>query len=60
MIEITCSKPQKKHLIDAIAASGECIFPQRKALCGFDPDSDCKKCLEKKIKWHTGKDGAKK
>lgn len=51
MIEIKCSKAQKRKMIDALARV--CLFPRRQPFCAFDKDMTCEKCLEKNIKWEV-------
>lgn len=54
MIEITCTKTEKTRIIDALAHSGfPCLFPRKAAFCSLDRASDCRDCLEKKIRWNV-------
>lgn len=45
MIEIKCTKQQKTKIIEALSCF--CLF----TFCPMSPDIDCKKCVEKNIKW---------
>ena len=51
MIEIKCSKRQKKIIQESLLNPEGCLWPQRQLTCIYDPNADCKKCFEKKIKW---------
>lgn len=51
MIEIKCSKRQKKIIQTSLLNPDGCLWPQKKLTCIFDPNMDCTKCFEKNIKW---------
>lgn len=51
MVEIKCSKVQKKKIIASLLNPDGCIFPQRRKNCIYDKDASCEKCFEKNIKW---------
>lgn len=51
MIEIKCSKRQKKIIIESLLNPNGCLFPRKRPYCIYDPNADCKSCVEKKIKW---------
>lgn len=54
MIEITCTKTEKKKIIDApLRMDLPCLFPHTAKMCAVDyANYNCKKCLETKIKWN--------
>lgn len=51
MVEIKCSKKQKKIIIASLLNPDGCLFPVKRKSCMYDKDADCKKCFEKNIKW---------
>ncbi len=52
MIEITCTNAEKRKIIKALSVmETPCLFPKSMKSCAFDLTMDCKKCLERKIKW---------
>lgn len=54
MIEITCTKAEKKKLIEVLKVMPiPCLFPKKANTCFLDPkNNNCEKCLETKIKWN--------
>lgn len=51
MIEIKCNRRQKKVIMESLLNPDGCLFPRKKSRCTYDPDADCKKCIEENIKW---------
>ena len=52
MIEIKCTKTQKRKIIEALKGMGlPCLFPRKMEWCALDPNAKCEECLETKIKW---------
>jgi hypothetical protein len=51
MVEIKCSKRQKKKIINALLSPEGCLWPRSSKMCGFDYTRSCEACFEKKIKW---------
>lgn len=52
MIEITCSKRQKKVIINALLSPDGCLWPRAQTACAFDFTRSCEDCFEKRIKWN--------
>lgn len=57
MIEIKCTALEKKRLQNALLVGmssiedAACLFPRSASSCIYNPNTNCKNCLEKKIKW---------
>ena len=54
MIEIKCNKTEKEKIIQALEVmQGTCLFPRKVQTCWLVAGSECRQCLETKIKWNT-------
>jgi len=53
MIEIKCSKVQKKIIIQSLLNPEGCLFPKKRKRCDSDQDADCARCFETNIKWRN-------
>lgn len=51
MLEIKCSKQQKKLIIQSLKNPDGCLWPRKRPNCAYDKDSDCNRCFEEKIRW---------
>lgn len=51
MITITCTKRQKKTIIESLLNPRGCLWPAKRQRCAFDLNSDCEKCFKQNIKW---------
>lgn len=51
MIEIKCSKRQKAIIIASLLNPDGCLWPREKKTCCLDPQKNCKRCFETRIKW---------
>lgn len=50
MIEITCTKTEKKKIIKGLQRINlPCIFPRKARTCRLKP---CRQCIEEGIKWN--------
>jgi hypothetical protein len=52
MIEITCSRAQKRRIINALLCPDGCLWPRSQKGCAIDFTRSCEDCFEKKIKWN--------
>ena len=59
MVEIKCSKIQKKKIINALLSPEGCLWPRSQIICAYDYTRRCEDCFEKRIKW-TITDGKKR
>lgn len=51
MIEIKCTKRQKKIIIASLLNPDGCLWPRSKKTCYLDPQKNCMRCFETRIKW---------
>ena len=66
MIEIKCTKTQKRRIIKALVTGmgsltdAKCLFPRAVPFCVLDKDMTCDKCLENRIKFETAPNSDRK
>ena len=51
MVEIKCSKMQKRRIIKSLLSPEGCLWPRSQIMCAYDYTRSCKDCFEKRIKW---------